>query len=157
MKTKIMILACACAALATTALIAATKQWQIFGDTAIAQIVADGAGGCAFVRLDTGDTGTVVWVDKKGVIKYQRTIGDTLPGGILSCTPKRLRFMLVKPPMVILDVDAHGVETEIKAPNGDMTTSELQAAQSTTADARGFFGILYMGPARQDLVRFNNK
>ena len=157
MKTKTIILACVCGVLAATALVAATKQWRVFGDAGIMQIIADGAGGCAFVRVDAGNTGTVVWVDTKGTVKYHRDLGKITAGCILSCTTKVLRFLTENPPYVVVEVDSKGIETEIAAPYGAMMPAELQVYQNTTADAKGLFGILYIASGRQDLLRFSNK
>lgn len=159
MKKYILAAVCLCAAAVA---FAATKQWTYFGDAGITQVVADGKGGCAFVRLDTNDIGTICWLDKNGTARYVKPVGTLgmYQGCIVSCSSKQLVYAWTSPTAsnVFVVVNADGIETQISATNGLVNMSFLQPFQNICDDPKGFFAVLYyVSSSRQDLVRFSNK
>ena len=47
---------------------AATEEWDYDGQQQIVQVVADGNGGCAFLRMSTNHIQSLVWLDSVGQV-----------------------------------------------------------------------------------------
>ena len=138
---------------------AATEQWRSDGQKAVRQIVADGKGGCAYVREDTNSVVSLVWLDKKGAIIYSTILSNVIGNQILACTPKQLVYADERPDGIVIQVDQDGQETVLSTPNGHVGSGFLDVIpRSATTDKKGFFGVLFKYPASdQDVLRFKNK
>jgi hypothetical protein len=141
---------------------AATEAWTYSGLTGIFQIVADGAGGCAMTRMDSGDVqdGEVVWLDKKGALLYQAGISNVLRGGILVCTSKHLVYSDLRATNLVIHVALDGTATVLPAAANTFNRSSaaLPIYQQAMADAKGFFAIRTdTNTLAATLVRYDNK
>ncbi len=138
--------------------LAATELWQVDGDARIAQVVADGTGGCALIRLDTNNIPTIVWVDRFGRQIYQATVSNAV---IISCSKKQLLYSDNLHSAEYVQVDTKGQVSRINAPQSrvQLPISSIYPP-NVTADRKGFFGIKQniLSPVpSQVLVRFKNK
>ena len=144
---------------------AATEQWRFDGWSRVLQVVADGAGGCALFRVETnGVAASVVWLDNKGQVKYEKENLLEVPGPIISCTKKELIFSTSGTStstlsVVILQVDKKGAEQEISEPESFMISPAYQFPQSVLKDKKGFFAVALSTnePRRMSLVRYTYK
>jgi len=127
----------------------------------ILQIVSDGKGGCASVWLDTNDIATVVWLDKKGNVKYENIIYAFLfsPNIILSCSPKQLVHFSGAPIPMIVQVNSKGTPKVIGTLNGYLTgIFMLPIPSQKLTDKKGFFTVnADTNAVYQTLIRYSNK
>jgi len=159
MKTQTYILICVLAGICGVMLcLAAKEEWSVDGEAMIRQVMADGTGGCALMRMDTNDVETVVWVDRFGKPLYQAAASNAY---IISCSKKQLLYSDRLNGGAIIQVDNKGTVTRIAAPQSVIQgPSGLIYPSNEMADPKGFFGIkqVITSPgASQVLVRFNNK
>lgn len=154
MNARVLLICCLIAAAAS---FGAKELWSVDGEAAIMQIIADGHGGCAFVRGNTNNAYTVVWVDKNGAIRFQAATTNISGGAILRCTTRELVYIRNTVPATLGQVDKKGAETVLSAPSGGLEAPILSMYQSFTADPKGFFAIGYYGPDSMRLMRFSNK
>ena len=139
---------------------AATQRWSYDSAPAIAQIMADGAGGCAYVRRETNSNASILWLDKKGTLLYRADLVTNLPAIIVRCTKKQLVYVAYQESWRAVQVARDGTVTPVTAGNDTLTVPFLQQQLpvSVTTDRKGFFGVLVTIPSsRQTLVRFDNK
>jgi hypothetical protein len=136
--TIVLVLLCALAA----TLYAATREWSVPVNGQVFQVVADGKGGCAFVWVSGSSTGTVVWVDKKGAVKYQKAVVLLGPySGIIKCTKKELVFVDASGQSVIVQVDKKNQTSEISEPGKLLLGAGYPYPASIPADKKGFFAL----------------
>ena len=148
-------------ALAAT-LYAATREWSIPIEGQTFQIIADGKGGCAFITIGTGMVGKVVWVDKKGMVKYEDTISvPALYVGIIKCTKKELVYS--KSPassFKVIQVDKKGQVTELSDPGKLLLGPFYPYPSSQPSDRKGFFALSAVTnppPPSFELIRYKSK
>jgi hypothetical protein len=142
--------------------VAATKEWSIGGGTYVRQLVADGAGGCAFFWHNTNGYVEIVWVAKKGVIRYRKKIlvGSQKP--ILRCGKKELVYLASSTSSLpfVVHVDSKGTEQEIKVPHTIIKPPyESQANYLVPSDKKGFFVSEFKTnpPMAESVVRYSYK
>ena len=144
---------------------AATEQWRLDGWSRIMQVMADGAGGAAFFRMETnGTAAAVVWADKKGAIIYQHENLMEFPSPIISCTKKELVFSRVSgtptnESIVIAQVDKKGNEQIIAEPGKYLIPPVYVYGPSDIRDRKGFFAVSMTTnqPYRSELIRYSRK
>lgn len=144
---------------------AATELWSYDGWTQVRQILPDGKGGCAFVRLETNLLAEVVWLDKKGELIYKTNINVTNTYGtrvvnILFFNKKNLFIGDVRNAVaVVIEVDTKGQETIIQHPGENVGNPLFMLyTPSELSDKRGFFVMKTdIVTHRQRVVRFSNK
>ena len=127
----------------------------------IVQIVSDGKGGCASVWFGTNEFLTVVWLDKKGNVKYENQMYGLYfsPNVILSCSPKQLvHFSGIPLPMVV-QVDSKGIAKVIGTLNGYLTgILTFPIPKQKLTDKKGFFAVnADTNAVYQTLIRYSNK
>lgn len=142
--------------------VAATKQWSIGGGTIVQQLVADGTGGCAFYWYSTNGYAEIVWVDRKGVIKYRNKIYGGSQKPILRCGKKELVYLTSSTSSLpfAVQVDSKGVEQEIKIPHTLIYQpySSSQGNFVMPSDKKGFFvGEQSTNPPAYHIVRYSYK
>ena len=141
---------------------AATKEWSLEGGVNIPQLVADGTGGCAFYWYHTNGYPEIVWIDKKGEIKYRKAIMSPSQYPILRCGKKELVYLATSTSSLpyAVQVSSKGVEQEIKVPHTVMYPPYSMGAGSyqVPSDKKGFFVMEYVTnvPAFR-LVRYSYK
>ncbi len=131
----------------SVALFAATKVWDYDRNTdpdgaQIIQIVADGKGGCAATWIDTNDVFTVVWLDKKGTVKYEQQMYGLMFSAnmIIHCSKKRLVHFSGAPIPMVVQVDAKGNAKVTGTLNGYlMGILTFPIPKQILADKKGFF------------------
>jgi len=129
------------------ALFAATKVWDYDRNSdpdgaRIIQIVSDGKGGCASVWIDTNDLATIVWLDKKGEVKYEQQVLGMFfsPSLIIHCSKKRLVHFSGVPIPLVVQVDAKGNAKVTGTLNGYlMGVITLPIPSQKIYDKKGFF------------------
>jgi hypothetical protein len=139
---------------------AATQRWSYDSTPVIFQIVADGSGGCAYVRLETNTYISVLWLDRKGTLIYRVDLATNEPATIVRCTKKQLVYAAYQDSWRFVQVANDGTATPITAGNNTLTVPLLRQEMpvNVMADRKGFFGVLVTIPgSRQTLVRFDNK
>ena len=139
MKTSGIV--CIVALAGTLAASAATEQWHVTVTGEVTQIVADGSGGCAFLRMEKG-TNYVVWLNRKGEAIYQSTsLGTMLFSGITECTPKQILFTIISGYPMMVQVSSKGVETPVAVMGGFVLGSPISVPVTFNklADKKGFF------------------
>jgi len=140
---------------------AATQRWSYDDAPAIIGIMADGSGGCSYVRWETNDLpSAVVWLDKNGALIYRADLTTNLPVTIVNCTKKQLTYATWQDSWRFVQVARDGTVTPVTA--GDQTLTVPILAQelpvSFTTDRKGFFGLLVRVPSsRVTLIRYDNK
>ncbi|MCX7005525.1 MAG: hypothetical protein NTV22_19975 [bacterium] len=140
---------------------AATQRWSYDDAPMISSIMADGSGGCSYVRRETNDLpSAVVWLDKKGALIYRADLTTNLPITIINCTKKQLTYATWQDNWRFVQVARDGTVTPVTA--GDKTLTVpllvLELPVSFTTDRKGFFGLLVRVPSsRVTLVRYDNK
>jgi len=148
-------------ALGAAGAFAATQRWSYDDAAAIYSIMADGGGGCAYVRTETNSHFSLIWLTKAGQPVYQFDSGTNLPLVIVNCTKKQVVFATQAGDVPrYVQVTADGTATPISAPNAVTTVPYLNQVlpASITPDAKGFFAVLIKIPSgRMTLVRFDNK
>jgi hypothetical protein len=131
--------------LACLALHAATEQWRYATGQRVAQILADGKGGCAVLYGDTNDHFTIVWLDKKGAVRYQQSgqLSSGPPLAMLAaCTSKQLLHSDLSIFYQLVQVNKKGEPRAVAALGGFVLGSPLFPAPfalSDTGDRKGFF------------------
>jgi hypothetical protein len=146
--------------LGTLAAWAATQRWSYDSAPAIYQIMADGSGGCAYVRRETNSYYAVLWLDKKGTLLHRADVNTNQTPTIVSCTKKQLVYTALQDSWRFVQVMSDGTVTPITAGSDMLTVPFLQREipVNRTTDHKGFFGVLITMPSsRQTLVRFDNK
>jgi hypothetical protein len=157
MKIKIFILVCITMCLVCALCVyAATEEWDYDGQHQIIQVVADGKGGCAFLRMSTNQVQSLVWLDSTGQVLYQSVVSNAV---IFTCSKKQVVFRDKLTGETVKQVDAKGTVSLLSDPDGRMDGSlTMQYYQNTMADKKGFFAIKMVSPpGEQRLVRFKNK
>ncbi len=141
---------------------AATEQWRKDPVGFIYQIVADGKGGCAYVYADTNFAFSVVWLDKKGEVKFQETLISFLPlhGPVILCTPKQLIYSDAIGLPSLVQVDKKGVPAQVPSFKGylyPVLGGGLPKEKLT--DKKGFFvvNVDTNAPLAESLVRYSKK
>jgi len=135
---------------------AATEEWDYDGQYQIMQVVADGNGGCAFLRESTNHIQSLVWLDRTGKVVYQGVVSNAV---IFTCTKKQVIFSDKLTGADVKQIDAKGTVSLLADPDGRIEGSvTMPTSKSTMADKKGFFAIkLGAVPGGQRLVRFRNK
>ncbi len=146
---------------------AATELWSYDGWQLIWQIVPDGKGGCAFVRVESNDLAEVVWLDKKGGLVYKTNINTTNNSGpsaasdfILFFKNKNLFFRdIIDGASAVIEIDPKGQKTTLKSSGNDIRGPVLMFySPSELSDKKGFFTTkMDIIDNRQKLVRFSYK
>ncbi len=137
---------------------AATFQWSADGFAMINQIVADGKGGCAVLGTNGGGF-YIVWLDKKGVKIYEKTVVNTC-AGILSCDNKTLVYNMLGSPYTLIAVDKKGVETTVSDPAYNMRGVFMTTPNQPNVprDSKGFFTAQApTGPGTWRVARYTFK
>jgi hypothetical protein len=146
--------------LAPVSMFGMSEQWQYACSNQIVQFYADGAGGCAFVEMDTNDVQTLTWLDKKGTILYQTGLTTNITSTIVFCTKKQLAFRDANPLSIIRFVDKKGQVTTLEDPGRNLHQSYFTMAipDNLTIDSKGFFGFKFMiNQDWQVIIRYKNK
>ncbi len=167
MKTKIffVLLCFFSGTIFCNSIFAATELWSYDGWESVRQVILDGKGGCAFIRMETNDIAEVVWLDKKGQLVYKTNINVTnstgfFPVKILFFKKKSLFFSDFRNTLSsVIEVNNKGQETTIQSTGNNVGGPMLMIYdQSNLSDKRGFFTIKFdVVNSRQSIVRFNNK
>jgi hypothetical protein len=142
--------------------VAATRQWSIDGGFAVQQLVADGYGGCALYWYRTNVGGEIVWVDKKGVIKYRKELHGVIQFPIIRCGKKELVYIVSTNAHMSYAVHVHGkgVEQEIRKARTLVETPYIFGSGSyqKPSDKKGFFtGEYTTNPPIFHVVRYTYK
>ena len=138
---------------------AATREWSYDGSNGVYQIVSDGNGGCALLRIVAGG-GEVVWLNKKGEVQYQTIVSNVAVGGIVYCTPKNLVFADERERPVVYHVDKKGAVQELPADPHTFNTPLIlfPILPNRLADKKGFFAVITETNANiNTCVRYSNK
>ena len=162
MRTKLYTIAFVLLCMLAATLVAATREWSVPADGQLYQIVADGKGGFAFISIGTTGVAKVSWLDKKGAVKYQDTIGSIGPySGLIKCSKKELVYSSAVPPQFrVVQVDKHGQMTEVTDPGKLLLGPNYPYAATQPSDTKGFFVIAAdtnAAPTSFELVRFSSK
>ena len=158
-KTLIMLVALA-TIVGALGVVAATQRWSYDTAPLINCIIADGSGGCGYVRLDTNEFPSVIWLDKKGAPIYRADLTTNLSARIVSCTKKQLVYAAFQDSWRYVQVARDGTATPISVTNSNTETPYLMQMIpiSFTTDAKGFFAVRVNLPdGTMSLVRFDNK
>ena len=104
---------------------------------------------------------TVVWLDKKGNVKYENEMYAFLfsPNIILSCSKKQLvHFSGIPLPMVV-QVDSKGTPKVIGTMTGYLTgILTVPIPRQELTDKKGFFAVnADTNAVYQTLIRYSNK
>jgi len=148
-----------CVVLLTQTARAATEQWTFDGSNGVYQVVADGAGGCAILRLLSG-SGEIVWLDKKGAILYQTGVSNIIAGSIAVCTPKDLVYADNRGSLAVYHVNKKGTVQKLDAdPNTVNTVQTLfPLLYNNIADKTGFFAVKNQtNTMTHTVIRYSNK
>ncbi len=147
-------------------LFAATQVWTYDRSSdpdgaAIIQIIGDGKGGCGTVWMDTNDVINVVWLDKKGNVKYeQQFYGFVLsPNVIIGCSKKQLVYFSGIPLPMVVQVDSKG-NAKVTGTLGGYLTGlvTLPLPRQKLVDKKGFFAVnADTNDIYQTLVRYSHK
>ena len=130
---------------------AATEEWDYEGQHQIMQVVVDGKGGCAFLRMSTNNIQSMVWLDSKGQVVYQSVVSNAV---IFACTKKQVLFSDKLTGEKVKQVDDKGTVTQLSEPDGRVEGSlTMQYYQNTMADKKGFFAIKMVSPPRRAAPR----
>lgn len=156
MKIKSFMLVCITMCLACALFVyAATEEWDHDGQHQIIQVVADGKGGCAFLRMSTNHIQSLVWLDSKGQVLYQSVVSNAV---IFTCSKKQVVFSDKQSGDTVKQVDVKGTVSLLDDPDRMEGPLTMQYYQNTMADKKGFFAIKMVSPpGEQRLVRFKNK
>jgi hypothetical protein len=135
---------------------AATEEWEYDGQYQIIQVLSDGNGGCAFLRMNTNHIQSLTWLDSTGHVVYQSVVSNAV---IFTCSKKQLVFSDRLTGEQVKQVDAKGAVSLIADPDGRMEGAiTMQYYKNIMADKKGFFAIkVGTSPGSQRLVRFKNK
>lgn len=148
-------------AVSAASVFAATQRWSYDDAAAIYSIMADGGGGCAYVRMETNNHVSVIWLTKAGQPVYQLDTGTNLPITLVNCTKKQLVYATqAGGASQYVQVAPDGTATPITAPHTVLGVPFMNQVlpASITTDAKGFFAVLIKIPgSRMTLVRFDNK
>ncbi len=139
---------------------AATQRWSYDDAPTIVSVMADGSGGCSYVRRETNLFGSIIWLDKKGTLVYRADFTTNLPATIVRCTKKQLIYATYQDSWRFVQVARDGTATPITAGNNTLTVPFLaeEIPASFTTDRKGFFGLLVKIPgSRVTLIRFDYK
>lgn len=164
-KTFLIIFCMFSAGLLCYSVIAATELWSYDGWEQIRQIVPDGKGGCAFVRVESNDVAEVVWLDKKGELVYKTDVNVTnnpspINVKILFFKKKSLFISDVKNgENVVIEIDDNGQETTTQSAGNNVGGPWLMGyTANELSDKRGFFtSKINLIDSRQEIVRFSYK
>jgi hypothetical protein len=139
------ILVAALISLSVLFVFAATEQWKFPVTMQIAQVVADGYGGCAISAVETNGYVTIHWLDKKGNAKYTSDpYPGFIPGIIQSCSKKQLTYMSLIPIPLLVQVNKKGDEKPVVSLGGFLygrPLPSLGANVNSFIDKKGFFVI----------------
>ncbi len=120
-----------------------TEQWRHVARAPVQQIVGDGKGGCAFVTRETNAFVSVVWLDKKGQLRYDSGPMETVPIGpvINDCTPKQVVYTGTAGFPMMVQVDKNGSPTPVVSFGGYLIGMTIVApyGHSRLGDKKGFF------------------
>ena len=153
--------------LLATTLFAATEMWRYERNTQphgamVQQIVSDGKGGCATSWMDTNENFYVVWLDKKGKVKYEQKL-TMIPfpfgglGPIADCSPKRLLYFTF---VVVVEVTKKGDVYVTGALDGLLMSSPMlfPLPRQKLVDKKGFFAVnADTNSIYHAVVRYSNK
>ena len=131
------------------ALFAATEVWKYDRNSdpdgaMLFQIVNDGKGGCATVWSNTNELFNIVWLDKKGKVKYNQQMYGFFfsPNIIMQCSKKQLVYLSGAPIPMIVQVNSKGKAKVIGTLNGYLTgILTIPIPQQKLSDKKGFFAV----------------
>ncbi|MCX7847953.1 MAG: hypothetical protein N2595_08000 [bacterium] len=118
---------------------AATLEWAADGFTFVAQIIADGKGGCAVCGQYTGSF-CIVWFDNTGQKVYEKTLSVNT-SGIVAFDGKNLIYQVGTSPASLVVVDKNATEQTVSDPNYHMHGSHTAGPYQPNRafDKKGFF------------------
>ena len=149
-------------AVCITGVHAATREWSVDAPGQIYQVVGDGKGGCAFVWITTAGVPTVVWVDKKGAVKYEKTLSPTSwPFSVAQCTRRQINYLSdTGSGHQLVQIDKQGRETSVATSGQVVANGGYPFTLLNATDKKGFFVVQLStntpAPTSQ-LVRYSNK
>jgi hypothetical protein len=105
---------------------------------------------------------TVVWVDNKGGVKYEKSLQIIGPfSGVIKCTSKELVFSdLSTTQFAIVQVDKKNQAIDITEPDALLLGTSYPYPMSQPADKKGFFAMAVVTnppPAMFELIRYRSK
>jgi len=160
MNTRILLIAaCILAACWCARSLAATEEWSFPGSNGVYQLVTDGKGGCAFVRLEVAGM-RMIWLDHKGEVRFQKPI---ILGAqaILALSKNYLYYLDYSPPgQAVVQVDKKGADARIAtdAQSIPQVPALWAVPENSVGDKKGFFVVrIETNTAQYTVSRFSNK
>ena len=136
---------------------AATEQWSSPVFSHVAQIRADGGGGCALVGQDGTYTNTIMWFDKKGNILFSKTYHGYVT--IAAVTKKYCAYSFREKDTdfaYLIQVDRKGNETVVQ--DEDVSMEAPGKYTKVLEDKKGYFLVIRdIIDNRQKVTRFTYK
>jgi hypothetical protein len=156
MKTRTCLITAAACLLLAASLRAMTRQWSVPAGMNVTGILADRKGGCAFTCVESNGVHFVVWVDRKGVVKFEKALSTGVGAVLVTCHKNDLVYMRAGA--------GYGVFVQVHK-QGEQSLSEsgkLIAAikQTLVSDKKGFFAAVIdtnQSPTRAEVVRYSRK
>jgi hypothetical protein len=157
MKLNILFYAAFAALLLVGSTEALTRQWSVAAGSGVTSLMADGKGGCAFVHSETNGTMTIVWVDKKGTVKYEENFPVGTVVLVTECLKKAMVYYKQSgSDRELVQVDKKGQETSLT--ESDIVLNPLPVI--VTYDKQGFFALgidTNQIPVRTEVIRYSIK